>query len=80
MDSQATAKITRTDKVSIQTTIETEGINRTQGTTRGMGSRTGMTTTKIEIGLITEDDQTNINTTETNPEDRESLSTQTKIC
>ena len=69
-DTRAAMKITKTDKVSIETTIEAEGTNRTQGMTRGMDFRTGMTTTNIEIGLTTEDDQTSINTTETNPEHR----------
>ena len=69
-DTQAAMKITKTGKVSTETTIEAEGTNRTQGMTREMGFRTGMTTTKIEIGLITEDNQTNINTTETSPEHR----------
>ena len=69
-DTWAAMKIIKTDKISPGTTTETEGISRTHGTTKGMGFKTGMTTTKIEIGLTTEDDQTNNNTTETNPEHR----------
>ena len=69
-DTWATMKIIKTDKISTGTTTETEGTSRTHGMTRGMGFRTGMTTIKIEIGLIREDDQTNTNTTETNPEHR----------
>ena len=69
-DMQVTMKTTKTDKVSTGTTIETEGTNRTQDTTRGTGFKTGMTVTKIEIGLTTRDDQININTTETSPEHR----------
>ena len=63
-------KTTKTDEVSTGTTIETEGTNRTQDTTRGTGFKTGMTVTKIEIGLTTGDDQININTTETRSEHR----------
>ena len=69
-DTQAAMKTIKTDKVSTRTTIEIEGTSRTHSTTRGMGSRTGMTITKIEIGLATEDDQTNTNTTETNQKHR----------
>ena len=65
---QATLKITKTDRISTGTTIETEVTNRTYGMTRGMSFKTGMTTIKIERGLKTEDDQTNINTTDFNPE------------
>ena len=68
-DTQAT-KTAKTDKASTKTTIETEGTRRTHGMTREMGSRTGMTTTKIETGLTTEDDQTNTNITETNQRHR----------
>ena len=69
MDTQA--KITRTDKVSTGTTIETEVTSKIHGMTKQiMSFKTGMTTTKIEIGLTTEDDQPNTNTTEINPEHR----------
>ena len=65
------AKIPRTDKVSPGTPIEAEGTSRTCGMTREiMGSKTGMTTNKIEIGLTTGDDQLNTNTAEINPEHR----------
>ena len=71
MDTQAEMKITRTDKVSTGTTIETEGTSKIYGMTKEiMSFKTGMTTTKIEIGLTTEDDQPNTNTTEINPEHR----------
>ena len=59
-------KTAKTDRASTKTTIETEGTSRIHGTTRGMGSRTGMTIIKIETGLTTGDNQTNTNTTETN--------------
>ena len=68
VDIQATPKITKIDRISTGTTIETEVTNRTYGTTRGMGFKTGMTTTKVEIGLKTEDDQTNTNTIDSNHE------------
>ena len=38
-----------------------------------------MITTKIEIGLTTEGDQTNTNTTETNTRYKSSLNSQTRI-
>ena len=70
-DTQATMKITKTEKVSTGTTIETEGTNRIHDTTREiMGFKTGMTTTKTETGLTTEDNQPNTKTTETNLEHR----------
>ena len=41
VDTRATMKIAKTDKISTGTTIEREGTNRTHGTTREMGFRTG---------------------------------------
>ena len=62
-------RITRTDRTSTETTAETEDTNKILGMTREIiVFRTGMTTTKTEIGLTTGEDQTNTNTTETNPE------------
>ena len=70
-DTQAAMKITKTDKLTTGTTIETEGTNRTHDTTREIiAFRTGMTIIKIETGSTTEDDKPNTNTTETNPEQR----------
>ena len=60
-DTKITTTI-KTDRASTGTTIGAEGTNRTTGTTRGMGFRTGMTIT----GSTTEDDQTNTNTTKAN--------------
>ena len=71
MDTQATVRITKTDKVTTETTTEIKGTNRTHGMTREiMVTRTGMTITKIGTGWTIEDDQPSINTTETNPEHR----------
>ena len=42
-------------------------------------TRTGMITTKIEIGLTTGDDQINTNTTETNQKPKSYSNTLTKI-
>ena len=71
VDTQAAMRITKTDKVTTETTIEIKGTNRTHGMTREiMATRTGMTIIKIGTGLTIEDDQPSINTTETNPEHR----------
>ena len=72
----ADTRTTKIDRTSTGTTIETEGTNITTGTTRGMGFRTVMTITKIETGLTTEEDQTNINNTGTNRERKSSLNSQ----
>ena len=72
-----TATFQTPDNVTTETTIEAEDINKTQDTTKETKTtKTGMITIKIEIGLTTEDDQTNTNTIETNQEHRSSLSTQ----
>ena len=56
-------KATTTDKCTTETTIETEGTNRTTFIT-------GIKITKTEAGLTTGDVQLNTNTTETNPKHR----------
>ena len=63
-------KAAKIDRTSIETTIETEGTNKTTGKTRRMGSKTGMTITRIETDLTTGDDQTNTNTLKTNQKHR----------
>ena len=71
VDTQAAMRITKTDKVTTETTTEIKGTNRTHSTTREiMATRTGMTIIKIGTGSTIEDDQPSINTTETNPEHR----------
>ena len=68
---QATMKATTIDKPTTETTIETEDTNRTHGMIKEIiAFRTGMTTTKTGMGLTTEDDQLNTDTTEINPEHR----------
>ena len=42
-------------------------------------TKTGMITTKIEIGLTTEEDQTNTNTTEINTRHKSPSNSQTRI-
>ena len=75
------AAMTRTtDKDTTGTTIETGDTNITQDMNRETKTtKTGMITIKIETGLKTEEDQTNINTTETNQRHKSSLNTQIKI-
>ena len=69
--------IPKVDKVSTETTTETEDTNNNRDTNREIRTtRTGMTTTKIERGLTTEEDQTNINTTEINTKHRSSSNSQ----
>ena len=59
---------------------ETEITNNNKDTNREIRTtQTGMTITKIETGLTTEGDQTNINTTETNTKPKSSLNSQTKM-
>ena len=56
---------------SAETRVETEGTNKITGLTKEIiAFKTGTATTKTEIGLTTEDDQANTNTTEINPEHR----------
>ena len=55
-----TMKIHKIDKASTETTAEIEGTSNNQNTNREIKTtRTGMRTTKIEIGLTTGEDQTN---------------------
>ena len=57
VDTQTAMRITKTDKVTTETTIEIKGTNRTHGTTREiMVTRTGMIIIKIGRGLTIEDD------------------------
>ena len=73
------AMIHKIDKASTETTAETEDTNNNQYTNReARPTRTGMTTIKIEIGLTTEQDQTNINTTDISTKHRSSLNSQIK--
>ena len=66
-----------TDKDTTGTTIETWDTNITQDMTKGTRTtKTGMITIKIETGLTTEGDQTNINTTETKQGHKSSTNTQ----
>ena len=68
-----------TDRTTAETMAETEITNNNQGTNREIRTtQTGMTITKIETGLTTEGDQTNINTTETNTQLKSSSNSQTK--
>ena len=67
------------DKASTETTVETEDTNNNRNTNREIRTtRTGMTTTKIETGLTTEEDQININTTEASTKHRSSSNFQIK--
>ena len=67
------------DKASTETTAETEGTDNNRNTNREVRTtRTGMTTIKIEIGLTTEEDQTNTNTTEISTKHRLSSNSQIK--
>ena len=71
--------IHRIDKASAETTAETEDTNNNLDMNReARTTRTGMTTIKIEIGLTTEEDQTNINTTEMNTKHRSFSNSQIK--
>ena len=72
-----TATIGRT---TAEMMAETEITNNNQDTNREIRTtQTGMTITKIETGLTTEGDQTNINTTETNTKPKSSSNSQTKM-
>ena len=69
-----------TDKDTTGTTIETEDINTTKDMNRETKTtRTGMIIIKIETGLTTGEDLTNINTTETNQKYKSSLNAPTRI-
>ena len=57
----ATPVVTTTDKDTTETTIEAEHTSKTQDMTKETKTtRTGMTTTKTDIGLTIEDDRINI--------------------
>ena len=66
-----------TDKVTTETTIETEHTNKTTDMTKEIkATGTGMTTISIEIDSTTGDDQINTNTTETSQRHRPHSNTQ----
>ena len=68
-----------TDRTTTETMAETEVTSNNRGTKREIRTtQTGMTITKIKIGLTTEEDQTNTNTTGTNTKLKSSLNSQTK--
>ena len=68
-----------TDRTTTETTAETEVTSNNRGMSREIRTtQTGMTITKIETGLTTEEDQTNTNTTRTNTKLKSSLNSQTK--
>ena len=68
-----------TDRTTTETMAETEVTSNNRGTNREIRTtQTGMTITKIETGLTTEEDQTNTNTTGTNTKLKSSLNSQTK--
>ena len=72
--------VTATDRATTETTIETEDTNKIQDMTKETRTtKIGMITTKIETDLTTGDDQTNINTTETNQKLKSYLNTQIRI-
>ena len=74
------ARTTKIDKVSTETTLGVRDTNKRQDTIRETNTTsTDMTITKTETGLITEEDQTNTNTIETNIKHRSFLNSQTKI-
>ena len=69
------------DKATTEmTTTGTEATSRTRDMSKEIRTtKTGMITTKIEIGLTTEEDQTNTNTTEINTRHKSSSNYQTRI-
>ena len=68
-----------TDRTTTETTVQTEVTGSNQGMNREIRTtQTGMTITKIETGLIPEEDQTNTNTAGTNTKLKSSLNSQTK--
>ena len=75
-----TAMTHTTDRATTGTTIETEDTNKIQDMTKETRTtKTGMKTIKIETGLTTEDDQTNINTTGISQRRKSSSNTQIRI-
>ena len=68
-----------TDRTTTEIMAETEVTSNNQGMNREIRTtQTGMTITKIETGLTTEEDQTNTNTTGINTKLKSSLNSQTK--
>ena len=68
-----------TDRTTAETVAEIEITNNNKNMNKEIRTtQTGMTITKIETGLTTEGDQTNINTTETNTKPKSSSNSQTK--
>ena len=68
-----------TGRDTIETTVETGNTNTIQDlNSEAKTIITGMITIKIEIGLTTEEDQTNTNITGTNPKHKLSSNSQTK--
>ena len=62
---------TKMDRTSAEKIVETEVTNKITGLTKEIiAFKTDTATTKTEIGLTIEDDQTNTNTTEISPEHR----------
>ena len=73
------ARTTKIDKVSTETTLEVRDTNKHRDTIRETNTTsTDMTITKIETGLITEEDQTNTNTIGINIKHRSFSNSQTK--
>ena len=67
------------DRTTAKTMVEIEITNSNKDTNKEIRTTpTGMTITKIETDLITEGDQTSINTTETNTRHKSSSNSQTK--
>ena len=74
-----TAMIHAIDKISTGTMAETKVINNNQDTNREIKvTKTGMITTKIEIGSTIEEDQINTNTIETSTIHKSFWSSQTR--
>ena len=73
------ARTTKIDKVSTETTLGVRDTNKRRDTIRETNTTsTDTTITKTETGLITEEDQTNINTIETNIKHKSFSNSQTK--
>ena len=72
-------KIHKIDKASTETTAGIEGTNNNRDMNREIKTtRTGMRIIKIETGLTTGEDRTNINIIETSIKHRSSSNSQTK--
>ena len=66
--------IRTTDKATTEITTETKATSTTRDMNKETkATKTGMMTTKIEIGSTIEEDQTNTNTMETNTRHKSSL-------